>query len=1250
MSHSKLSLLVLVIFCLFNQTTLGQTQFQKTLGTSSNDRNYYLSPMPDGGFVATGYTEAVAGNADDAYLVKFNRFGEMEWAQTYGDIGDETSWDVLAISNTEIIGGGVSGSLGTPFNASTLTKTDGLGTVLWSTGVYGTAGNVEFYRIAQTRTGHFLATGLAGTAGGGDDIVLCKFTSTGTMLWSRVIGTAQADEAMGLIETSQGHYLMAGLSSGTGGFGSSDFAAVKTNTSGQVIWKKIYGGGSGERLNDVVEVNNSYYFIGWSSSAGQGGSDIILMNTDTAGNVNWVKSYGTAQNDRAFSILYDQNANALILGGYTDYSSPGPNNRNTLLLSVDLNGNMNWAKSYGGSGEDGHWPTGLAQNDDEGYYILGSSDTYGAGNMDLFLIKTDINGDTDCNQKDPMFTQANVNGWNGTNFGSDANIGLTAVSLTFSGSAWNPSLGSQCCQLFAEAGAGDTLCPGDTALLGSPAITGYSYSWFLGGSPISNSAELMVPYGNPGNYQLVVTAPGSGCSGQVANAIVLDDQKPALGFQSDYQFCEGDSIVLTTSAMFDSLKWFSAITNQIVQTGNTYTVHETDTLLLEIYTANECVYYDTVRTEEIAIPVFNLGADTSFCEGDSIMLHAPPGYAFNWLHDTTITSNTITVKTSGTYILQLTNQICTYTDTVHVTVIPIPVYSLGNDTAICEGDSIVLQAPTQFDHVWLHDTSITSKTITVNTSGTYILALTNQICTYTDTIEVTVNALPVFTLGNDTAFCEGNEVALNAPISWAHVWLHDTTITDKSISVNVSGIYAAKVTDANGCLYVDSIGVTVNPLPIFSLGSDTAFCHSDSMTLEAPAMYDHIWQHDTTVTNKSITVTTSGTYIAKVTDQQGCMYMDTVEVMVHSLPIFSLGSDTTFCDGDSIRLYTPTAFDHTWLHDTTITDKSVTVGASGTFAAKVIDSNGCIFTDSIRVTAHPLPVFSLGSDTAFCEGDSVILQAPAQFDHTWLHDTSITSKAITVNMSGTFVVETEAMGCTYLDTVEVTAHPLPSISLGPDVMICPGDWAIIQPVGTFDSFLWIPGPISADSLIITTDSIIIIQGISAAGCVSYDTIIVSLVSMPDSIFMADTVYFSNSTVLDAGPGWASYDWHNDSTSQMLAVDTSGWYYVTVVNAEGCLLTDSIYANKITGISRNEPNFAIYPNPVRDQLILELEKIGNQSVYLQIWSITGQRVKEIRLADQSPTHIISVAELTQGIYFLQLHIADGKLFTVRFVKE
>lgn len=786
---------------------VAQTRFQRTAGTKGDERNYHLTKTRDGGMVATGYTDAVGSAGDEAFLVKYNKFGKVVWSQTYGDTGDDYSWDVIETSNGDLIGAGYTTSFGTAANAATLSRTDSAGGIKWVTAVYTLADGVDFYRAIETSTGHLLATGLMQSSSNKDEIVLAKFTSKGALVWIRTLGSASADEAMGLIETSQGHYLLAGLTASTTGNGKNDFVAAKIDTAGNLIWSYSYGGSNSERLNSCIEHDNNYYFVGWSGSFGEGGNDVVLMETDTAGKVNWVKSYGSNRNELAFNMVYDPLDRSLVIAGYTERfsSSTSNDNRNTFLLKTSITGKMKWAESYGSSKYDGHWPTGLVINDDMGYYVLGSSNSYGVGGYDLYLTKADTSGDA-CNVRTPGFKEGSAT-WKASSFGTlKTPTVTTTTSTTISGASWQLSQKMQCCALYVDAGRGDTLCSGDTAFLGSPAIRGYKYQWLKGGTAVSNQAQIDVTYGKGGSYTLVANVTGSGCSTAVDGALVVDDKQPIMMPYGEARFCEGDTFNAVLSGDFASAQWTSQTSNTRNDTGRYYQASVSDSVFISVQTDFGCKYFDTVKFSAIKYPNVIIGDSMMFCEGDSIDISAQSDHEWNW-KDTTLKDSMIWVQQVGWYVAVSSNLQCVSEDSVWVGEKPLPAISFPSDTTVCPGNVHCFKPLKTVDielFEW-NNTVIADSFCTADDTVITLTAIGFNGCKGKQNIDVKYFKVTTEIFEQDTIKGSG-AVTLDVGNGWAaQRWENgDTT---KTLLATTDGKYRVTAKDQNGCWVTDSVEV-----------------------------------------------------------------------------------------------------------------------------------------------------------------------------------------------------------------------------------------------------------------------------------------------------------------------------------------------------------------------------------------------------------------------------------------------------------
>ena len=296
--------------------------------------------------------------------------------------------------------------------------------------------------------------------------------------------------------------------------------------------------------------------------------------------------------------------------------------------------------------------------------------------------------------------------------------------------------------------------------------------------------------------------------------------------------------------------------------------------------------------------------------------------------------------------------------------IPAPIVNLGNDTTFCQGPSLTLDAGNP-GNSFLWSTGDTTQTITVNTSGTYSVTVTDSAGNSgSDTIMVTVAPLPTVNLGADTAFCDGGQLTLDAgnPGS-SYIW--STGDTSQTITVGTTGSYSVSVQDSNGCPAFDAINVTVNPNPVVNVGPDRFICDGDTACLSVgTGGINCVWSNGSTV--PTICISTGGTYTVTCTDNNMCSGSDTVIVTVNPPVIVDLGPDQDGCTGDTICLDAGTGgVAYTW--NTGSTGQINCVTQSGIYVVTCTDSAGCDGSDSVTVNILSPAVATIGTcDTTNC--------------------------------------------------------------------------------------------------------------------------------------------------------------------------------------------------------------------------------------------------------------------------------------------
>lgn len=340
----------------------------------------------------------------------------------------------------------------------------------------------------------------------------------------------------------------------------------------------------------------------------------------------------------------------------------------------------------------------------------------------------------------------------------------------------------------------------------------------------------------------------------------------------------------------------------------------------------------------------NLGNDTAICNGQTLTLDAAhPGATYLWSNNATTQS--ITVSTSGTYWVQVTDGTCSANDTIVVTVNPLPVVNLGNDTTLCNNATITLDAG-NVGATYLWSTNATTQTITASATGNYWVQVSNGNCTSTDTILINIiNTLPL-NIGADTNICEGSSLTLSIDTTrGGGQYLWSTQDTSLSITVDTGGIYWASYT-AQGCTTSDTISVGVHILPSLDLGNDTAICNGDSILLNASnngATY--LWNDNST--DSTLLVTNTGTYYVTVTNSNNCSITDTITVDIQDLP----SADSIIATAGNNGLYNfavanaNNVNNYTWNFGDSNTGSGATTthtySANGTYNVSVVISNDC---------------------------------------------------------------------------------------------------------------------------------------------------------------------------------------------------------------------------------------------------------------------------------------------------------------------
>jgi hypothetical protein len=381
----RLSGFILLLALAFALPAFSQQRWQRAYGGGNADCGESVQQTSDGGYIVAGFSTSF-GNGTQVYLVKTNASGDTLWSKTYGGTGTDWGRSVQQTSDGGYIIAGWTTSFGAGMEDVYLIKTNNQGNTLWTKTYGGTNGDWGS-SVQQTSDGGYIIAGYTESFGAGNrDVYLIKTNSQGDTLWTKTYGGTGLDGGSSIQQTSDGGYIIAG-STHSFGAGRYDVYLIKTNASGDTLWTRTYGGTNDDFSQSIWQTSDGGYIVsGFTLSFGAGGYDVYLIKTNASGNMLWTRTYGGVSTDWGWSIQQTTDG-GYIIGGNTD--SFGDSSQ-VYLVRTNASGDTLWTRTYGGAGNEAGYS--VQQTSDGGYIVAGYTSSFGAGYDDVYLIKTDAYG------------------------------------------------------------------------------------------------------------------------------------------------------------------------------------------------------------------------------------------------------------------------------------------------------------------------------------------------------------------------------------------------------------------------------------------------------------------------------------------------------------------------------------------------------------------------------------------------------------------------------------------------------------------------------------------------------------------------------------------------------------------------------------------------------------------------------------------------------------------------------------------
>jgi beta-propeller uncharacterized protein DUF5122 len=506
-------LILLFLLVLFPVSVLAST-WAKTYG-GPDDLSWATSiqQTSDGGFIVGSkgcYYAPIYYSDYDFKVLKLNANGNVIWQKTYGGSGDDLINSIQQTSDGGFIVVGSTSSFSGSGGIWVL-KLNANGNVIWQK-TYGGSDSDGANSIQETSDGGFIVVGSTISFSGISGYWVLKLDANGNIAWQRAYGNS-SQFATSIQQTSDGGFIVAGFTYPT----PLKFCVLKLDGNGNVIWQKTYGGSKISEATSIQETSDGGFIVaGYTNSYGAGNSDIWVLKLNVNGNVTWQKTYGGTGGDGASSIQQTTDGGFILAGSTSSFGSGG-----IWVLKLDANGNVTWQKTYGGSGVDR--ARSIQQTSDGGFIVAGDTSSYGASDWDIWVLKLDANGNIPgCD----LIQDTSVVPGNTSVIPTNTEVMPELTAATVSNSSVVPintaaSVEEQCFY------AGDLSCAPvtpcrivDTRLAGGAIPAGGIRSYNVWGDVASqggNSAGCPSPNGEPYTVHINVTAvPVAGAGNLVA--------------------------------------------------------------------------------------------------------------------------------------------------------------------------------------------------------------------------------------------------------------------------------------------------------------------------------------------------------------------------------------------------------------------------------------------------------------------------------------------------------------------------------------------------------------------------------------------------------------------------------------------------------------------------------------------------------------------------------------------------------------
>ena len=709
-----------------------------------------------------------------------------------------------------------------------------------------------------------------------------------------------------------------------------------------------------------------------------------------------------------------------------------------------------------------------------------------------------------------------------------------------------------------------------------------------------------------------------------------------------------------------------------------------------------CPLAQTVSTAIVFVapPTADAGANATICEDGSVQLNALSDGSYIWnssisLSDVNSLTPLATPVATEVFVLQASNpQGCITTDSVTITVEPRLDLEVSNDTTICSGDTIQIEAISNGTVAWsgtsyLSDNVATAPLISsIIDAEYYVISTATGFCETRDTIIIQAASKPIVNAGLNVTICEGATVQLNgssdAPFTWDNaVLLSNPAVLDPIANPTGNVNFILIGLNAEGCSSSDTVSIEVLPQLALSVTDSITICLGDTAQISATSSGSISWTSNGYISDAAsltpfIAPSEDALYIAEVQEAGFCNSKDTVNVTVAALPIVDAGVETSLCIGSSVQLNGTAEGTFSWVSNPSLNTLDIlTPTASPTvdtwYFLEAVNLAGCEKVDSVFVGVDATLQLTVSNDTSICNGAIVQLLASGATDYLWnqtalLNDVTVSNPTANISQTTEFIVTASNDGnCSTQDTVLVTVYDAPIVAISSGGTFCDNSGIEIFVSGV-ETVSWSPVNGLDDPNALSTlanpsaTTIYTAEYVDANGCTGIagtSTVIPGILPVTGFTFNQISNYvviFESDVNENQTTTWQmnGVELFGDSVSYDFPFDDD--YMITQIVSNACgsdTLVLEIEVVKQVGIEDiGTSNLIIYPNPGVDQVLIRVEDDQLKDAMMQVFAADGKLVHQSILTGQ--TTILSVSDWSSGMYEIVV-VSDTKLWRSKLMR-